>query len=43
LAATLLSIENLQEALRRANGGENLRDVLNEYAVAEGQELKLLK
>jgi hypothetical protein len=41
IAATLLSTENLQEALHRADNGENLRDLLNEYAAAEGQELKL--
>jgi hypothetical protein len=43
IAVALLSTENLQEALRRADSGENLRAVLNEYATAEGQELKLQK
>jgi hypothetical protein len=43
IAAALLSDGSLKEALRRADTGENLRDVLNEYATAEGQELKLRK
>ena len=30
-------------ALNRADNGENLRNVLNEYALAEGQELNLRK
>jgi hypothetical protein len=43
LAAALLTAENLKDALNRADTGENLRNVLNEYAAAEGQELKLRK
>jgi hypothetical protein len=40
LAAALLSTDSLKNALRRADGGEGLQVVLNEYAAAEGQELK---
>jgi hypothetical protein len=43
MAAALLSAEALKNALGRADGGENLRAVLDEYAAAEGQELKLVK
>lgn len=43
IAAALISISSLKEALRRANEGENLRSVLTEYAEAEGQELRLRK
>jgi hypothetical protein len=43
IAAALLSAESLKESLHRANESENLRDVLNAYAIAEGEELKLRK
>jgi hypothetical protein len=43
IAAVLLSTDSLINALRRADSGENLRDVLNEYAATNGQELKLKK
>jgi hypothetical protein len=43
IAAALLTAENLKDALNRADTGENLRSALNEYAAAEGQELKLRK
>jgi hypothetical protein len=43
IAAALLSTDSLINALRRADSGESLRDVLNEYAAANGQELKLKK
>ncbi len=43
IAAALLSIESLNEALRRAGGGEDIKVVLKAYAEAEGQELKLRK
>lgn len=43
IAATLLSISSLKEALNRAEDGERLRDILNEYAQVENQILKLNK
>jgi hypothetical protein len=43
LAAALLKVESLEDALAAADRGENLREVLNEHAAAEGQELKLKK
>jgi hypothetical protein len=41
LAAALLTIDSLKEALSRADQGKNLRDILKQYADAEGQELVL--
>lgn len=43
IAATLISVNSLKEALNRADKGEGLRNILNEYALVEGQELKLRK
>jgi hypothetical protein len=43
IAAALLSAESLRKALDRAENGENLRTVLDEYAAAEEQHLKLIK
>lgn len=43
IAAALLSTENLHESLRRADGGEDIKAVLKEYAESEGQELRLRK
>jgi hypothetical protein len=43
IAAALLSAGSLKEAMNRAEKGENLRTVLNEYTAAEEQELKLEK
>lgn len=43
LAAALLKVESLDDALAAADGGESLREALNVYAAAEGQELKLRK
>ncbi len=43
IAAALLSIESLKEALRRAKDGENLRFALTRFAEAQGQELMLRK
>jgi hypothetical protein len=43
IVAALLSIDSLKSALERAGTGEILRTVLEEYATAEGQELKLRK
>lgn len=43
IAAALISVKSLKEALNRAGNGEDLRNALNEYALAEGQELKLGK
>jgi hypothetical protein len=43
IAAALLSVESLNNAMNRADNGESLRGVLNEYAAAEGQILKLEK
>lgn len=41
LAAALLPVDSLNQALLLAEKGENLRDVLTGFAEAEGQELKL--
>jgi flavorubredoxin len=41
--AAMLSVWNIKESLRRTDGGENLRTVLNEYAAAEMHKLKLQK
>jgi len=43
LAAALLSISSLNEALSLAEKGESLRDTLKRFAEAEGQELVLRK
>lgn len=43
LAATLLSIQALNESLSLAEKGEPLRDILTRVAEAEQQELKLRK
>ena len=43
LAAALLSIDSLQQALSLAEKGECLRDALKRFAEAEGQELVLKK
>lgn len=43
LAASLLTIESLNQALSLADQGENLRDVLKRFADAEGKELVLKK
>jgi hypothetical protein len=43
IAAALLSVESLNEALHRTADGEELRAVLTAYAEAEGQELRLRK
>jgi hypothetical protein len=43
LAAALLTTDSLNNALQRAENGENLRSVLQEYGENEGQELKLRK
>jgi hypothetical protein len=43
LAATLLTIDSLKEALSLAEQGGNLRELLTQYADAEGQELVLKK
>ena len=43
IAAALLSIESLNEALSKADDGENLRAVLTAYAETEGKELMLRK
>ena len=43
LAAALLACDSLTNALNRAEQGENLRAVLQEYAENEGQGLKLRK
>lgn len=43
LAATLLSLDSLNEALAMADSGKNLRDALTRFAEVEGQELKLKK
>lgn len=43
IAATLISVDGLKSALRRAADGEDLKSVLTEYADAEGQELRLKK
>ena len=43
LAAALLSTDALNEALKAAERGENLRSVLEQLAINEGQELKLHK
>ena len=43
IAATLLSIEDLEKALTFAENGESLKAVLNRFADEEGQELKLRK
>ncbi len=43
IAAALLSIESLSEALCHAKNGENLRAALTGFAEVEGQELRLRK
>ncbi len=43
LAAALLSVSGLKTALKRAEGGEKLRDALLECAKKEQAELKLRK
>jgi hypothetical protein len=43
LAAALLPLESLREALELADGGENLRGLLNGFAKVEGVELTLVK
>jgi hypothetical protein len=43
IASALLSVDSLKEALNRADNGENLRAILNNYADREAQELKLRK
>jgi hypothetical protein len=43
LAAALLSVDSLKKALSLAGKGENLRDMLKQLAVTEGQELVLKK
>jgi len=43
IASALLSVESLKKALNRADKGENLREILNQYADREEQELKLKK
>lgn len=43
LAAALLSMEGLRDALRRAAEGESLRAALESIAGEEGEELKLRK
>lgn len=43
IAAALLSVESLNRALERAGQGENLRALLESFAIAEGQELRLRK
>lgn len=43
LAAALLSVDSLDEALLLADNGENLRTVLTRFAEEQGQELKLKK
>ena len=43
IAATLLTVESLNNALARAEAGESLRVVLDGYAEKEGQELRLRK
>jgi len=43
IAATLLTVESLSAALARAETGESLRVVLDEYAKVEKQELRLRK
>jgi hypothetical protein len=43
LAAALLSIDSLNEALALADKGEDLKAALNRFAETEGKELKLRK
>ena len=43
IAAALLSIKSLKQSLVLAKSGEPLKAVLNRFADAEGQELKLRK
>ena len=43
IAAALLEIDSLMQALILAESGEPLKDILNRFAEAEGQELKLRK
>ena len=43
IAATLLTVEKLEQALILAGNGEPLKAILNAFADEEGQELKLRK